>query len=1233
MKQLANIIVKYRVVFALIFIGLIVFSFFSVGWVNVENDIAEYLPEHAEAKRGLTLMKQEFITYATADVMIENIEEADAVRIADELRNIDGVLMVTFDTGDKHYKDGAALYNISFSNQGGDNSPKTAMERVKAALSDYEYCVSSDAFSNLVEIIVGEMKNVLIIVIFVVIGVLVFTSSTYAEVPVLLLTFIAAAVINMGTNFVMGTISFISNSVAIVLQLALSVDYAIILCNRYKEEHETKPCKEAVASALALSIPEIFASSLTTIAGLTAMTFMQFRLGLDMGLALIKSIFVSLVTVFGFMPCLLVLFGGLMDRTKHKNFVPKISFMGKLAYAARFIIPPIFVVLVAIAYYGVSNQQYDYSSTLVKSLHKNEESIAKERIIERFGDNNMLAVMVPAGDYEKEAAFIEELNSCPEVNSVLGLASIDAINGYTLSDCITYEDFKAIADVDDTTAKALFAYYAAGNEKDYQLIADNMESYKVPLIKLFNTIYEVAQNGTIELPQEQLELIDSLHDQLEMADNQLQGENYSRIILYVDLPVQGDDSFAFLDRLHVIANKYFDDAVMTGNTVSAKGFADTFVGDTKIVSIFSVSLVMLILLFTFKSVGMPILLILVIQGSIWINFAIPSFSGGYVFFMCYLIVSAIQMGANIDYAIVISSRYNELRDKDFEPREAIIETLNLAFPTVITSGTMMVLAGLLIGYRVSQVVVGGMGFYVGTGTAISLVLVNLALPAILVFGDGFIRATSVKLAGLIPLRARRIAAGAVLTSAALYALIFVPGVRSETGRIQSERTEQYTALIEKTQELKKLAKTVDEKNKAIDETKYEFAEHLLTDTIGAEQLRDGEEQIAAGEELLAEAEAQLAAGETAYAAGYAQYQQGLEEYRAGEQRLMEGQAQYDEGEAELAQAKEQLEAGKAELAAGEERLAQVKPIYDTVMPIHNRYIEADRRANEAAENGNLLAAAAFRAEANQIYVLLNTSLGGYSIESLISEYQTGQAEIEAGRQQIADGEAQIAEAEAQLADAKAQLDAGYAELEAGRAKLDAGEAELAAARQQLEAGRQEIASGKNELNDAKEQLSEGRELVDKNREELEKNFSQLDEYADDNERLKAGMEYLRAVDGISGLISGSADHAEVCAAAEHYFSAELDTVNTQTRLAGRASLALIIAAVLSLIAVLMLILRRFSGAAAIAGLSALISGVCAAVWFSSCYYFGNRVFIAAVLLSAAAVIVTVLAGRKTKTTA
>ena len=188
------------------------------------------------------------------------------------------------------------------------------------------------------------MIVILLLAAVVIVAVLLFTSTTYAEIPVYLTTFIVAAILNKGTNYWFGTISFVTNSIAVVLQLGLAVDYAIILAHRFMEEHEDKDAREAVIVALSKAIPEISSSSLTTISGMVAMMFMQFRIGYDMGIILAKSIIFSMVAVFFLMPGLLLTFSKAIDNTHHKSFVPKITAVGKFCVATRYIIPPILIV-------------------------------------------------------------------------------------------------------------------------------------------------------------------------------------------------------------------------------------------------------------------------------------------------------------------------------------------------------------------------------------------------------------------------------------------------------------------------------------------------------------------------------------------------------------------------------------------------------------------------------------------------------------------------------------------------------------------------------------------------------------------------------------------------------------------------------------------------------------------------------------------------------------------------
>ena len=271
----------------------------------------------------------------------------------------------------------------------------------------------------------------------IVVAVLVLTSQTYAEVPVLLLTFVTAMVLNTGTNFLLGKISFVSNSVTSVLQLALSLDYAVIFCNRYKEEHENLPIREAAIAALSKAIPEIGSSSLTTVGGLVAMMFMQFKIGPDMGVCLIKAILFALLAVFVVMPGLLVLFGPLMDRTRHKNFVPKIPFVGRFAHATRFIIPPIFIVVLLFGLHTSGDCPYVYGYGSIETPKLNESQIAEQMIGDTFAPTNMVALVTPAGDYDRDRVLLAELERYDEVDYTMALCNVEAMDGYMLADKLT----------------------------------------------------------------------------------------------------------------------------------------------------------------------------------------------------------------------------------------------------------------------------------------------------------------------------------------------------------------------------------------------------------------------------------------------------------------------------------------------------------------------------------------------------------------------------------------------------------------------------------------------------------------------------------------------------------------------------------------------------------------------------------------------------------------------------
>lgn len=745
-EKIAALIVDKRKAFYLFYIIAGIFCAIATGWTQVNNDITSYLPDTSETRVGLDLMNDQFITYGSGSIMLENVTFEKAEEIAAELEKIDGVTTVKVENDEDSYKNGSALLTVTFDGEEDDQISKDAMVAIKEKLEPYDEYINSAVGNSSSETIAAEMQTVVVIVLVIIIGVLFFTSHTYMEIPVLLMTFGMAALLNMGTNFIFGEISFVSNSIAVVLQLALAIDYAIILCNRYTEERVNMDARDAVVTALSKAIPEISSSCLTTLSGMVAMMLMQFKLGFDLGIVLCKAIFFSIFVVFTLMPGLLMSFSPLIDKTHHRNFVPNITAVGKFDVKTKFIVPPIFAVIL-VAGFILSNQtNYVYGYSTLSTYTKNATQIAEEKIDETFGSNNMMAIIVPAGSYDKEHQLLERIEEMPQVESTMGLANIEAMDGYVLTDSLTPRQFAELTDMDIEVVQLAYAAYAADQEDYGQIVgsitSSTVSNYSVPLIDMFTFIYDEKEAGYVNLDDDLNDKIDDLHDQLDDAKKQLKTDDYSRMLVYANVPEEGKETFKFLNELHAVVQEFYpENSYIVGDSTSDYDLSSVFSTDNLMVSILSFLFVLVILVFTFKSAGLPVLLLAIIQGSIWINFSVPVLMDTNIFFLSYLIVSSIQMGANIDYAIVISSRYTELK-KSMSIKDAMVETLNQAFPTIITSGAILAIAGLLIGFLSSDVAISSVGICLGRGTLISIGLVMFVLPQILLLGDVIIEKTS-----------------------------------------------------------------------------------------------------------------------------------------------------------------------------------------------------------------------------------------------------------------------------------------------------------------------------------------------------------------------------------------------------------------------------------------------------------------------------------------------------------
>ncbi len=742
MRALARFIVKKRILFFIIFAAAVAACAFCMRLVKVEYDITTYLPSDTDTAKALEIMDDEFVTHGTATVMVKDISFDEAKRLADEIGAIDGVKSVPFSDTEEYYKSGCAKLTITFDGSDEDEKSVAAYNSAVKTLDDsgYTYVVPSPLVDNYADTLASEMVIILAIAAAVILLVLLFTSKSFAEIIAFPIVFVVAAVLNMGTNFLLGKISFVSNTVCIILQLALAIDYAIILCHRFTEEKDRNPsnAEEAMITALSKAIPEIASSSLTTVSGLVALMFMQLRLGYDLGMVLAKSIVCSLLTVFFLMPGLLMLLSKIMDKSRHRNFVPKLKFWGKGMIKARYVLIPVFVVLFGVGAALSQKIEYVYSTGAIDTSRPTETKIARTETEEIFGYDNMFVILVPKGDYEKERLVLQTVESDDMISSALGIAGIEVKDGIYLTDSITYRDFDSLTGLGLEKSKGLFTLYARDHGEFWATVG-NIEQYKIPLLDLFD--YVLAHEELLSgLPDEKKAQLAVLKTTLDDGKEQLIGERYSRLVFNIDGPEEGEETFAMIERLTPIVKEIYPDAIFAGSSMSSYDLNESFSFDNLLITMLTIAFIYIILAFTFRSFGIPIVLVLVIQGAIFINFSFPFIMGKNLFFFTYLIVSSIQMGATIDYAILLTNRFRQLKLQK-PKRDAMIEAVSGAFPTVFTSGTIMCVAGFLIGFITTDPLIASIGMCLGRGTLISILCVLTVLPALLYTLDPLLEKT------------------------------------------------------------------------------------------------------------------------------------------------------------------------------------------------------------------------------------------------------------------------------------------------------------------------------------------------------------------------------------------------------------------------------------------------------------------------------------------------------------
>ena len=641
--------------------------------IAVNYDMNDYLPPESASTVALDLMAQEYSGgIPNARVMVQGVSVPEALTYKEKLTAVDGVTDVTWlddvasvtvptetldaDTVETYYKDGSALFSVTI-----DEDKRTeAVSAIRDIIGD-DNAMTGSAVSTAVATTstVSEISAISVIGVSFTLLVLLLTTTSFAEAFLVLAGLGVAVVINAGSNLMFGEISFVTNAAGNILQLAVSLDYSVFLLHRFAECRQvTADPKEAMVQALTMSTTSILSSGLTTVIGFLALCLMQFQIGPDLGLALAKGVALSLITVFTFMPALILKTYKLIDKTQHRSFMP--GFRGFGAFVSHVMLPmaAVFTLLIAPSYLASNANGFYYGASHIFGV-ETQLGADTERIEDTFGKQDTYVLMLPKDSTATQTELSQSLHDIPQVTSILSYV--------------------------DTVGAVIPEQY--------------------------------LDSGT---------------------RSKLNSEHFTRMVLTVDAAYEGDETFDLVEAIRDTAEAYYPGAwYLAGEGVSTYDLMDTVTADMVKVNLVAIGAVFLVLLVTMKSLVLPVILVLSIETAVWLNLSIPYFTGQTIFYIAYLIISSIQLGATVDYAILFTDRYREMRQR-YEKKDAIVQTVSAVAVSILTSASVLTAVGFLLGIVSTHGLLSQLGYFLGKGTLCSLAIVLFVLPGLLYLFDKLI---------------------------------------------------------------------------------------------------------------------------------------------------------------------------------------------------------------------------------------------------------------------------------------------------------------------------------------------------------------------------------------------------------------------------------------------------------------------------------------------------------------
>lgn len=683
-KSIVDFIVHRSKLIEKLFVVIFIISALCVPFVGINYDLSKYLPGDMPSKLGIDLMEEEFGYPGTARVMLSDVSIYEAKTYKDRIENIQGIdrviwadsvtdinqsnLFIPYEEIEDYYKDGYAVMDVTFTGNNSAESTRFAIQEMETMLGDKSYFSGpavQEKFLN--EIIPKEMLYIMVFGTLLILGILTLATTSWFEPIVFLIVILISIVINMGSNIMFGSISSMTVSVAGVLQLAIAMDYTIILLDNFTKQRKGQiPVEEALSNAIRRSITPVSSAGAAAIVGFLALVLMRYNIGQDMGLVLAKGIAISLITVMLLTPAFILRWYKIIEKTEHQPLVPSFELAAEKIYKLRFVILIMLLLLALPSYVGKDMTDFTFGNQAMGLSEGTSVYNDEQKINSIFGRNNLVLAIVPNSSMVTEKILSNKLENLSYVKYITSLA--------------------------DT------------------LPAGVLENF-VP---------------------------DSL-------TSQLHTEKYARILIPIRTASESELAFNAVDEItKIVKNYYPENSYIIGTTPSTMDIKSVIVEDWSRIDKLSLLGVALAIMLAFRSLALPIILLIPIQMAVFVNMMVPYLQGDPIMFIGFIIVSCLQLGATIDYSIVMTYHYLEQRQRTDKAAASIKATAESMLP-ILTSGLILAVAGYGLSLLSSVTAIADLGELVGRGALLSMFMVIALLPNLFIWTDRFIIVRDIKL--------------------------------------------------------------------------------------------------------------------------------------------------------------------------------------------------------------------------------------------------------------------------------------------------------------------------------------------------------------------------------------------------------------------------------------------------------------------------------------------------------